>query len=151
MGLNPLVSICIPTYNRPKFLLDAINSCFLQTYTNFEIIITDNSENDKTQKKISKIKDKRIRYYKNKKNIGSFNNLNKNLKLARGKYIKFLLDDDLLEKTCIKEMVDVMEKNNKIGIVCSPLKIIDEKGKDFYPRFYLIKKMKDLYRFRKKL
>lgn len=147
---KPLISICIPTYNRTEFLLLALKSCFDQTYKDFEIIITDNGDTDETKKVISKIKDKRIRYYKNEKNIGSFNNLIKVASLAKGQYIKFLLDDDLLAKDCLKKMVDVIEKNKSVGIVCAPLKIIDYKGKIITPKFYLVKKMKDLYRYQKK-
>ncbi|HXT84003.1 MAG TPA: glycosyltransferase family 2 protein [Verrucomicrobiae bacterium] len=147
---RPSISICIPTYNRTDFLLLALQSCFDQTYKDFEIIITDNSDTDDTKKTIAKIKDKRIRYYKNPKNIGSFNNLIKVTSLAKGKYIKFLLDDDLLAKDCLKKMVDVMDKNNNVGIVCSPLKIIDSAGKVIMPKFYLVKKMKDLYRYQKR-
>lgn len=144
---KPLISICIPTYNRTQFLLLALQSCLKQTYTNFEILITDNSDTDETKKAVQKIKDKRIRYYKNAKNIGSFNNLIKVASFAKGKYIKFLLDDDLLAKNCLEKMINVMEKNNNVGIVCAPLRIIDQKGKIITPKFYLVKKMRDLYRY----
>lgn len=150
MKSQPLVSICIPTHNRTEFLLEALKSCFAQTYKNYEIIITDNSNTNDTKKAVSAIGDKRIRYYKNKENIGSFNNLIKLTTLTKGKYIKFLLDDDLLDKECLQKMVVVMEQNHNIGIVCAPLQIIDDRGRRITPRFYLIKKMVDLYRYKKK-
>ena len=141
-----LVSICIPTYKRPDYLQKAITSALNQTYTHCEIIITDNDDSRKTLEPLLK-RNKTIRYYKNKKNIGSVNNLQQAASFARGEYIKFLLDDDLLYPTCIEKMVSVMEKSPSVGLVMAPLDIIDEKGEKCEPLFYLVKKMKYLYRY----
>jgi len=143
----PLVSICIPTYNRPGYLELALNSALKQTYNNFEIIITDNSDNNKTSDLIKKYKNKKIRYYKNPKNIGSFKNLQTALLLTKGKYVKFLLDDDLLEKNCVEKMMGKMERYPNVGIVMAPLKIVDKNNQPIIPRFYIFKKMRYLYKY----
>lgn len=145
---QPLVSICIPTYNRPNYLKQALEACLNQTYKNLEICITDNSDKDIARNIVKKFKRLKINYEKNKKNIGSFNNLQKCAKKAKGKYIKFLLDDDLIEPECIEEMVEVMEKHKNVGLVMSPLKIIDSHGKIANPTFYFFRKMKLLYRYK---
>jgi len=146
---SPSVSICIPTYNRPFFLLKAIRSCLTQTYKDFEIIVTDNSESDKTKELIKSLNHPLIRYYKNPENIGGLNNIIKVLKLAKGKYIKFLMDDDLLKPTCLERMVKVLETYPSVGIVMSPMEIINENDERIYPVFYMIKKMYSLYRYQK--
>ena len=105
---QPLVSICIPTHNRLNLLKKSVNSALNQTYKNIEIIISDNSDNDFTKKYVKTISDKRIRYYKNSSNIGSFLNVNKVAHLAKGKYIKYLLDDDLLKPNCVMKMVEIL-------------------------------------------
>jgi len=143
-----LVSICIPTFNRINFLKEAIQSAQNQTYQNIEIIISDNSQDDITRNYIKTVDDKRIRYYKNSKNIGSFANLKKVASLAKGKYIKFLLDDDILKPTCVEKMLKAFEAHPKIGIVMAPLEIIDKNGLISQPKFYIFRKMKYLYKYR---
>lgn len=144
---KPLVSICIPTHNRPDLLKQALQSATSQTYKNIEIIISDNSTDNKSKLLMSQFKDNRIKYYKNKISITSFLNVSKVAHLAKGKYIKYLLDDDLLKPDCVDKMVKVLEKYPKVGVVMAPLDIIDDKGLHIQPRFYFFKKMKYLYKY----
>jgi len=64
MGKNrrnlPKASIIIPTYNRPHLIIRAIKSVLNQTYQNFEIVVIDDSPNDKTEKVVKSFNDKRI-------------------------------------------------------------------------------------------
>lgn len=147
MNAKPLVSICIPTYERPDLLAKALDSCFAQTYKNYEIIITDDSESDSTLKFVQNLNNNTIRYIKNIKRAGLYQNVGKVVSLARGKYIKVLLDDDLLKPNCLEEMVAILEKYKSVGIVISPLEIIDLQGKIIQPNFYFIKKKKYLYKY----
>ena len=96
---------------------------------------------------VSNFRDKRIKYYKNISNIGAFSNVNKVANLAKGKYIKYLLDDDMLKPKCIEKMVEILEKNPKAGVVMAPLDIIDMNGNNIQPIFYLFRKMKYLYKY----
>ena len=144
---KPFVSICIPTHNRSDFLKQALQSALNQTYKNIEIIISDNSTDNKSKLLMSQFKDDRIRYYKNKISISSFLNVSKVAYLAKGKYIKYLLDDDLLKPDCVSKMVDILEKYPKVGVVMAPLEIINEKNLPIQPRFYFFKKMKYLYKY----
>src|SRR5579859_3767603 len=100
-----LVSICILTYNRPEYLRRAVESCLAQTYPDFEIVITDNSTNDESSKLAATWADPRIRYFKNVGNLGPTGSANRGFSLARGKYIKYLMDDDLLKPRCLELMV----------------------------------------------
>ncbi len=142
-----LVSICIPTYNRPDLLKAALESCYKQTYRNFEIIISDNSTDNKTKDFIEEMHDQRINYHKNEKSTDSFSNIIKILTYTKGVYVKYLLDDDLLEPECLERMVFAMEENPTVGVIMAPLKIIDVSGQRIYPTFYLIKRMKHLYKY----
>src|ERR1700722_20283814 len=107
----PLVSILIPTYNRPDYLRRAVESCLTQTHPHFEIIITDNSTNQESAEMAAKWSDPRIRYYKNEGNIGPVASSNRATSLANGKYIKFLMDDDLLKPRCLELMNKSLEEN----------------------------------------
>lgn len=93
-----LVSIIIPTYNREKYIGEAIDSVLAQTYSNWELIIVDDGSNDKTRDIIKKYqsKDSRIRLFYHRKNKGVSAARNKGILTAEGKYINFLDSDDML-------------------------------------------------------
>jgi len=94
---SPLVSVILPTFNARRFLSRSILSVLNQSYTNIELIIIDDSSVDSSLKLIKKfaIKDKRIKYFRTKKNSGSAS-VPKNLGISKatGKYLAFLDADD---------------------------------------------------------
>jgi glycosyltransferase involved in cell wall biosynthesis len=143
---TPLVSICTPTYNRPELLQRAVESCLAQTYLNFEVIVTDNSTNDDSEKLASKWTDPRVRYFRNDGNVGALASANRAISIAGGKYIKLLMDDDLLKPRFLELMVKAMEENPTVGLAMAPMHLIDENDKRIFPRFYIFRTMH--YRFR---
>jgi len=144
---TPLVSILIPTYNRPEYLRRAVESCLAQTYPHFEIVITDNSTNDSSAKLMATYTDPRIRYCSNGGNIGAVNSSNRAVDLSQGKYVKFLMDDDLLKPRCLELMVDALEKNPTAALAMAPMDLIDEDDQRIYPTFYVFRKMEYRYRY----
>lgn len=68
---KPFFSVVIPTYNRSSTLKCAIESVFLQNFDDLEIIVVDDASPDDTQRVVKSFKDKRIRYFKNKKNLAN--------------------------------------------------------------------------------
>lgn len=79
----PKITIAIPTYNRAKLLTEAIESVLVQTYEDFELLISDNASTDETKNVVVSFKNPRIRYHRNKKNIGMMNNWNKCVTLCQ--------------------------------------------------------------------
>jgi glycosyltransferase involved in cell wall biosynthesis len=144
---NPLVSICIPTYQRPELLERAIRSCLEQTYTHFEILITDNSPDDASGQMVARLNDARIRYHKNETNLGPFGNVNRVATLASGAYVKFLMDDDLLKPRCLELMVTALEQHPSAGLAMAPMDLIDENDRRIFPRFYIFRRMAYRYRY----
>jgi glycosyltransferase involved in cell wall biosynthesis len=128
--LRPLVSICIPTYNGAKFLLEALNSVKRQTYKNIEVIFSDDASYDQTLILVSRFKKEvnfPVRIYNHRPSvIGA--NWNNCVKKAKGDYIKFLFQDDVLQPDCIKKMVDVAETGENVGMVYSMRQIISENN-----------------------
>ena len=107
-----LISICIPTYNRPKNLIDCLNSLIHQTNLNFEVCISDNCSNENIEKLIEPYTKKlKIKFSKNKTNIGAASNFLKVASMAENKFIWFLGDDDLLVPNAINDLTDLIEKN----------------------------------------
>ena len=108
-----LVSVIIPYYKKKEYIISSINSVLNQTYKNLEIIIIYddlNREDLNLLKKIKK-KDKRIKIYINKKNLGAGRSRNKGIKLSKGIFVAFLDSDDLWKKNKLKKQIFFMKKN----------------------------------------
>ena len=119
---QPKVSICIPTYNGEAFIEETIKSAIAQTYPNIELIVSDDGSTDRTiaiaQSFLSQTTaDFRIILHRN---YGLSQNWNFCISQAKGEYIKFLFQDDLLEPECIEKMVSLAQQNPEIGMVFSP-------------------------------
>ncbi len=116
---KPLVTIGMPTYNRPIELEKAIISAINQTYTNLEILISDNCSTeelvDNLCKKYCSI-DKRIKYVRQIQNFGPGKNYEYVFKNASGKYHIYLADDDWLSENYIEECVEFLEQNEGYAI-----------------------------------
>ena len=108
-----LVSVITPYYKKKKYIESAINSVLKQTYKNFELIIIYDDENKEDLIFLKKIikKDKRIKLYINKKNLGAGRSRNKGIKLSKGSLIAFLDADDLWLENKIQKQISFMKKN----------------------------------------
>lgn len=131
---NPLVSVIMPVFNGERFLSEAILSILNQSYSNLELIIINDGSVDKSEDIIFKYKkkDKRIKYFKNKRNLGISRSLNKAIGLATGKYIARMDCDDVSLPERINKEVIVMERNKNVAICGTWGKAIDESGNDLF-------------------
>lgn len=130
----PLVSIVIPAYNRPETLRIAIDSVLNQTYPNIEIIICDDSSDNRVQEMIVPYLDSFsiIKYYKNERNL-FLENWHKCFDLAAGEYINYLMDDDVFHKDKIMKMLYFFNEFENISLVTSYRQLIDEFGQNLPP------------------
>jgi len=138
MSVNnfPLVTIGIPTYNRANgFLKNAIESALSQTYGNIEVIVSDNCSPDNTPEVVKSIKDNRIRYFRQKENIGPNNNFNFCVSQAKGEYFLLLQDDDLIDKDFVETCLSAVDYRTDVGIIRTGTRVIDDKGDEIkeYP------------------
>lgn len=125
----PLVSIGIPTYKRANsYLKHALRSAVNQTYKNIEIIASDNCSPDNTESVVKEFNDPRIRYYRQKENIGSLNNCNFCLEQSRGKYFLMLYDDDLIDDDFISTCMDAVKYHSEPGVILTGAREIDSEG-----------------------
>lgn len=144
--MNSLVSILIPTHNRPHYFEQALKSALNQTYPNTEIVISDNSENNATEAIVKRYQampaGRKIRYIHNPINIGPIDNLQQCLQEARGDYVNFLNDDDLFHPLKIERMMRVMRMDPQIALVTSQRRVIDERGRQLYvPPMWTFKRL----------
>ncbi len=91
---NPRVSVIIPTYNRDKLILKALDSIFNQTFKDFEILIIDDASTDNTEQVIQEMNHPQIRYFKLEKNGGQCIARNFALQHVKGEFVAFLDSDD---------------------------------------------------------
>ncbi len=127
----PLITVAIPVFEGAEYVGAAIDSVLAQTFKNFELLIVDNHSCDTTANIVLSYSDDRIRFIQNEENIGAEKNWNKCLSLAKGKYIKILPHDDILEPTCLEEQAKVLDCDfeERIALVFCARNIIDKSGK----------------------
>lgn len=136
MSKTPLISVVMPVYNAEKYLSLSIDSILNQTFKDFELVIINDGSKDSSLKIIKKYKDKRIRVVNNKKNLKIAKSLNKAVKLARSNIIARADADDIYVPKRLELQYKIMIKNQKIVIVGSNMKIINEKGEKISKREY---------------
>lgn len=118
---TPQVSIGMPVYNGEKFIGKALDSLLRQTFTDFELIISDNASTDGTEGicRHYVAKDSRIRYCRQSQNKGGSWNFNFVLHEAQCDYFMWAACDDSWDKNFIKDCVNFMDNHTDIGIVFS--------------------------------
>jgi glycosyltransferase involved in cell wall biosynthesis len=124
----PLVSICVPVYNREKHLKASLDSILAQTYKNIEIILVDNCSTDNSPQ-IAKSYGTRLKYFRNEKNLGACGNLNRCVELSGSEYVAIYHSDDVYMPDIIEKQVRLLEANPDVGAVFTEAQIIDGEGK----------------------
>jgi glycosyltransferase involved in cell wall biosynthesis len=125
---QPLVSVCIPSYNASKYIGETIRSVLDSTYSNLEIIVSDDASTDNTREIVAGFDDGRVRFFQNETNLGAPKNWNRALEKASGEFIGLLNHDDLYGPFWLTFAVYVLRRYSHIGWVVSAGRIVDEKG-----------------------
>lgn len=130
--IYPLVTVMIPTYNRPQYFKEALESVIHQTYRNLDIVITDNSHNDLTEQLMQEYlaRDKRITYehhpdFDAAGNWGRAREYNN----PDAEYINWLMDDDIFMPDKIEKMIQYYFDEPGLTLVTSYRQLIDSAGK----------------------
>jgi glycosyltransferase involved in cell wall biosynthesis len=120
----------MPVYNGEKYLREALDSILVQTYNDFELIISDNKSTDSTEQICRKyaVEDRRIRYFRNKKNIGVPKNFNRTFELSSGEFFMWATHDDLHSTEYLQKCVRILDKNPSIVLCHSITGRIDKHG-----------------------
>jgi glycosyltransferase involved in cell wall biosynthesis len=126
----PKVAIGMPVWNGEKFVAEAIESILGQTYGDFELVISDNASTDATAEICRGYAkhDKRIRYFRQEKNIGAAPNHDEVFRLSAGRYFKWACHDDILAPEFIDECVRVLDRDEAVAVCCPTTVLINEDG-----------------------
>jgi glycosyltransferase involved in cell wall biosynthesis len=111
MSRPPRVSIGLPVFNGERFIEEAISSILAQTFEDFELIISDNASTDSTQEICRRFADKddRVRYLRNRENLGLAYNFNQTFHMSSGEYFQWAAHDDLLLPECLQRCVEALD------------------------------------------
>lgn len=125
---EPLISVIIPTYNRPIYLVDAIASAVNQTYQNIEIIVSDDCSVENPQSIVDSFKDSRIRFRRNSSNLGVALNVPSAIQEAQGEYIATLNDDDVWHKDFLAKLVPPLQADPNLVLAFCDYYMINPDG-----------------------
>jgi glycosyltransferase involved in cell wall biosynthesis len=131
-----LVSIIIPTHNSEDYVCQAVDSCLSQTYRLVEIIVVDDGSTDGTRQRLKSYADRGEIIYIYQENGERSRARNRGLNQARGEFIQFLDDDDLLEKEKLEKQAAFLKENpGCFGVYCAASHFgeVEEKFRR-YPR-----------------
>ncbi|WP_457749104.1 glycosyltransferase family 2 protein [Sulfurimonas sp.] len=137
MNKKPLVTVMIPTYNQEAYIARALKSVLEQSYENIEIIVSDDSPNDKTKEIIQKkFSEKNIKYIHHKNPLGRVKNYHFMLyQMAQGEWVVNLDGDDYFEdRGFIQRAIDIVTTEPEVVMVVAQQKIYNERTQSlFYP------------------
>jgi len=134
MPTAPSVSILIPAF-RPTWINEAIQSALAQTFTDFELIISDDSADDEVEKLVGTWSDRRLQYFRNPTRGAPGSNRDFLISRARGEYIKFLFDDDFLYPHSL-ELLLSMASRTGCALAFHSRKVVDDNSNIIdQPRF----------------
>lgn len=124
----PQVSVIIPTFNRKRLVVQAIESVCRQTLTDVEILVVDDGSSDETQRTVAAMQDDRIKYIQ-KANGGIASARNTGMRRALGDYLALLDDDDLYSPDYLQMMTDRLEQDSEFGLAYAQFKNIYTDGR----------------------
>ncbi len=127
----PAITIGLPVFNGENYLREALDSLLAQTWTDFELILCDNGSTDATERicRAYAALDSRLKYFRNRRNIGAAANFNLAVRLATAPYFKWMAHDDRLHPEFLAVCLQALEKNPAAVLACSAVGKIDAQGR----------------------
>lgn len=117
---GPLVTVCLPTYNRRRYLPHALKSILQQTYRNLEVFVVNDGGEDVSDV-VRQFNDPRVIFINRSENRGKPHSLNEALARAQGKYVAYLDDDDVFYPHHVQVLVDALERQTDCQVAYSDL------------------------------
>lgn len=127
----PLVSVCMASYNHAPFIRAAVESVLAQTFTDWELVITDDGSSDGTLAALDGIADERVSIEAFPENRSACVALNHCIRRARGRFIAVLNSDDVWMPEKLARQLAVMEEQPRTAAVFTLVSLIDERGEPF--------------------
>lgn len=131
----PRVSIGLTVFNSERYLDECLQSLLAQTFEDFEIIVSDNASTDRTEEiALAYVaRDNRVRYVRNRMNIGAAGNFNQAFRLSSGEFFKWAAYDDLCDRDCLRQCVEILDSDPGLVLAYPRIVGIDEHGRVTVP------------------
>lgn len=120
--MKPLISFCIPTYNRAATVFEAVTSILACGNGYIQVVVSDNGSIDDTKKLLCQVKDNRFKYVRNDYNMGFAYNLFNTFHNADGEFLFALSDEDRIINEKIEELIFLLQKNSNVGFILDQIK-----------------------------
>ena len=127
----PTVSVGVPVHDGEAYLEQTLEALLDQSYADFELIVCDNASTDRTREIVEAFaaRDPRVRYVRNPRNIGLARNFNRVFQLARGKYFRWAMADDLVGPTNLADCVAALDADPGVVLAVPTWDLIDAEGR----------------------
>lgn len=127
----PLVGIALPVYNGENFVAQAIQCMLDQTFSDWEMVISDNASTDRTLSICREFADhdRRIRIYQSPRNMGVSFNFNQAYRLSRGRFFKWITHDDLFAPEFIETCIQELETDERVVLAFPRIAYVDADGR----------------------
>ena len=130
MSVSPPLTIGLPVFNGQNFLTESLDSLLAQTYTDFELTISDNASTDNTEEicRDYAARDNRIRYVRQPVNLGAAPNHNYLVQVARGRLFKWAAHDDLFAPKLVERCIEALDSQPELILAHAYMGNVDERG-----------------------
>ena len=130
MSVSPPLTIGLPVFNGRNFLTESLDSLLAQTYTDFELTISDNASTDSTEDicRDDAARDNRIRYVRQPVNLGAAPNHNYLVQVARGRLFKWAAHDDLFAPKLVERCIEALDSQPELILAHAYMGNVDERG-----------------------
>ena len=140
---KPRVSIGMPVYNRDKYVGQSIEAHLNQTFTDFELILTDNCSTDRSEEICRSYaeKDPRVKYFRNPRNLGAAGNYRRCWELCTGEYFRWNPSDDFISPNVLERAVEILDHDPSVFVAYPRTKLVDADGhflRDFDENLHLM-------------
>ncbi len=128
---RPALSIGVPVYNGERYLRQTLEALLAQTFTDFELVVSDNASTDGTESICREFaaRDARVRYHRAAVNIGAAANYRRVFSLATGDYFKWHASDDLVAPTFVARCMEALARHPEVVLAYSATELIDADGR----------------------
>jgi glycosyltransferase involved in cell wall biosynthesis len=121
---SPRITVAIPTRNRAELLRGCLQSVLDQTFTDFEIVVSDNASTDHTAEVVASFQDPRIHYSPLASNVGLYGNLSRCFRLGTAPYLSILCDDDFMLPRNLERKVESLDRDPEVGMAHSAFQLM---------------------------
>ncbi|MEO0495689.1 MAG: glycosyltransferase family 2 protein [Actinomycetota bacterium] len=131
----PRVSVGMPVYNGENYVEAALTSLLAQTFTDFEVVVTDNASTDRTVEIVERFaaEDDRVKLHRSDVNVGAAPNFNRCLELSTGEWFRWHAHDDTVEPGYLEAVMALIDDDPSLVAAHSGMDFIDERGVSVEP------------------